>query len=225
MIYTLPTRRGLGVELWGSYDDLKCLYEVVGKFWNQENFKNDKDFENRDKAINAFSYEIRKCFQGGRLIRDESPFSLEPIKYFGVQLSWVHILFSLSALRYNTRLIESNKFDLSVFLQLEFWLEKSMNEFDAIGAKSLIPFISGGIFSGNPYLYQFLRNIDANYFTLGGGKTAFRKLPALMNKAVLNHKEYIDYLVFLNKEATRLECSIYDLEISDDDIKYDEIIW
>jgi len=29
MIYIIPTKRGMGVELWGNYDDLNSLYEVI----------------------------------------------------------------------------------------------------------------------------------------------------------------------------------------------------
>lgn len=100
MIYTIPTKRGLGVELWGTYDDLKTLYAVIGRFWNQEEFLNNTGFDNRDKLISGFSYEIRKAYDGNRLKQQYSRFSLEQIPHFGVKLSWVHVLFSISALRY-----------------------------------------------------------------------------------------------------------------------------
>ena len=32
MIYIVPTKRGLGVEVWGTYDDLDQLYGVIGRF-------------------------------------------------------------------------------------------------------------------------------------------------------------------------------------------------
>ena len=60
MIYTIPTKKGMGVEIWGTYDDLSSFYEVIGKFWNHENQLNHKGSENRDKLISSFSYEIRK---------------------------------------------------------------------------------------------------------------------------------------------------------------------
>lgn len=48
---------------------------------------------------------------------------------------------------------------------------------------------------------QFMRNINADYLELGGGKTAFRKL----------------------LEAQRLNCDITDLELSNDNIDYEKI--
>lgn len=44
MIYLVPTKKGLGVEIWGTYDDLNSLYEVISKFWNDEHNLNKKGF-------------------------------------------------------------------------------------------------------------------------------------------------------------------------------------
>ena len=38
MIYAVNTPKGLGIELWGTKDDLDTLYNVVGNFWNEKNF-------------------------------------------------------------------------------------------------------------------------------------------------------------------------------------------
>jgi hypothetical protein len=224
MIYTVATKKGIGVELWGDYDDLRAPHEVIGKFWDVEAFQEKKGFNNRDSLISGFSYEIRHAFQSDRLKRQTSVFSSEPIEYWGVKISWVHMLFSLAALKYNMRFFESNKFDLSVFLQLEFWLEKSMNDFDTEGAIKLLPFIDDAIYAANEYLYQYMLSINAEYFSLGGGKKAFRQLPTLLNRSVYGTTEYNAYLRFLTKEAERLKCEVSDLEISDDNIDY-EIKW
>ena len=37
MIYILPTKHGMGVEIWGTYDDLTNFYDFIGKFWNNDN--------------------------------------------------------------------------------------------------------------------------------------------------------------------------------------------
>jgi hypothetical protein len=225
MIYIIPTKRGLGVELWGTYDDLKELYDVVGKFWNDEEKYNIKGFENRDTLISGFSYELRHAFQGSRLKKTESHFSFEPCNYLGVQISWVHFLFSLSALRLNMSFAESNKYDLSLFLQMEFWLENSMKSFDPVTSNKLIPFIDGGIYAANECLYQFMRSINAEYFVLGGGKSNFKKLPSLLERAILFSAEYKSYMSHLIKEGKRLKCEPEKLDLSDDDIQYGKIEW
>lgn len=225
MIYIIPTKRGMGVELWGNYDDLNNLYEVIGKLWNDENKLSIKGFENRDKLISGLSYEIRKAFAGNRLKRKTSHFSQEAVTCYGTQISWVHFLFSLSALKYNMRYTETTKYDLSMFLQIEFWLEKSMKDFDEVGSRNLIGFIDDGLYGANEYIYHCMRSVNMDYFLLGGGKKAFRKLPELLKRGIFFSDEYRVYNTFLEKEAKRLGCAVNDMEIDDDSIDYEQIKW
>lgn len=225
MIYILPTKKGLGIELWGNYDDIVFLHKIISKFWNIESTLTKGGFENRDKLISGFSYEIRKCYEGSRLKKSNSHFSFEKIEYLGVEISWVHFLFSLSALRYNMRYVENNKMDLSLMLHIEFWLENAMNKYDKIGADKLAYFISDGIYAGNNYLYQFMRSINADYFRLNGEKKAFRKLPELLMRSVAFSEEYKFYTINLEEEAKRLGCKIENLDINDEDIDYENIKW
>jgi hypothetical protein len=221
MFYIIPTKKGLGVELWGSFEDLQNVYSVIGKFWNDENRLTDKGFESRDKLLSGFSYELRKAHEGRRLKRDQSHFSFEKAEHLGCQISWVHFIFSLSALRYNMRFYESNKFDIATILQLEFWLEKAMKAYDEVGAKKLVGFVDDGIYAGNDNIYLFMRGINLDYFKLGGGKRSFRKLPELLKRGIFYSDDYKDYTDFLEKEAKRLKCKVADLELSDDDIDYE----
>ncbi len=225
MFYIIPTKRGLGVELWGSYDDIRTIHSIIGKFWNQEAFLAKKGFDNRDKLISGFSYVIRKAYEGSQLTRVHGHYSYEQIPQFGCQISWIHFLFSLSALRTNMHYIESDKYDLGIFLQLEHELEIAMRKFDEQGARQLQHFISDGIYMANPYLYQFMRSINADYFELRGGKTAFRKLSKMLKRAMYGTDKYNEYNAFLTVEAQRLNCDINDLELTDDHIDYENIKW
>lgn len=225
MIYIIPTKRGMGVEIWGTYDDLTNFYEVIGKFWNDEKYLDKKGFENRDKLIGSFSYEIRKAKESSRLKRKNSHFSPEEQEYFGCQLSWVHFLFSLTAIKFNMRYYETNKFDIAQILLIEFWLEKAMKSFDEVTAINLVRFIEDGLYGANNYIYQYMRSINLDYYMLGGGKSAFKKLPDLLKKGVFFTDEYKEYEKYLQEEAKRLSCEITDLELSDDNIDYQKIKW
>lgn len=225
MLYTIPTKKGRGIELWGTYEDLDALYEVIGKFWNDENYLNKKSFESRDKLISGFSYEIRKAKDNQRLHRNTSHFSIEEQNYYGAQISWVHMLFSMSAIKYNMRFYETNKFDIATILQIEFWLEKAMNSYDEVGAKELIGFIDDGLYGANELIYQYMRSIHLDYFLLDGGKRAFRQLPKLLKRGIFYTSEYKVYASYLEKEAARLNCEITDLEINDDHIDYEHMKW
>lgn len=152
MFYLIPTKRGLGVELWGTYNDLRNIYNVISNFWDQERLTG-KDMDDGDSIIGSFLYEIRKGHDGRRLKRERDHFMHTELPYFGLKVSWVHILFSMHAVRHNMRIVESNKFDLAIMLQLEYWLERAMDSFDEIGARDLKPYIGSGIYQSIPNLY------------------------------------------------------------------------
>lgn len=225
MFYFLPTKRGIGVELWGTFDDLDQLYDTISKFWNDEEKEHIRGFENRGKVISTFSYEIRKAMGGFRSKRIRGHFTSTDQVYYGTQLSWVNILFALSALRYNLRFYEINKLESAIFLQLEHWLASAMTSYDPKGAEKLINFIDGGIDGGNDYIYQYMSIINIDYIQLNGGKRAFRQLPELLKKGVFFTEEYMSYKRHLEKEATRLNCDITDMEVDDDHIDYDNFKW
>lgn len=225
MIYIKPTKRGMGVELWGTQDDLNNFYEFVGRFWNNENNLNIKGYENRDKLISGFSYEIRKAFEKSRLKRKTSHFSFEEIEYLGAQISWVHFLFSLTALKFNMRYSETSKFDIAMILQIEYWLEKAMNNYDEIGARNLVGFIEDGLYGANEFIYHYMRSINLDYFLLGGGKRAFRQLPDLLKRGVFFSDEYKSYKTILENDAKRFGCEINDMDINDDRFDYQNIKW
>lgn len=225
MFYLIPTKNGFGVQLWGTYDDLTTIYSVVSELWNQEDFLYKKGFDTRDDVISGFSYELRKAYGGSRLKRKYSHFSHEPIEYLGCEISWVHFLFTLAALRYNMHTYDIRKFELAILMLLESWLEKAMITFDEKGAKELIHFIEGAIYSANENLYQYMRCINAEHFRLGGGKKAFRQLPTLLKQAVYFTDEYKEYADVLKSEAKRLNCETSELEIDDDDIDYENLKW
>ena len=225
MIYILPTKKGMGVELWGTHEDLTNFYSVIGRFWNDENKLNIKGFENRDKLISGFSYEIRKAYEGSRLTRKTSHFSMDELDYFGAQISWVHFLFSLTALKFNMRYSEATKYEISFFFQIEFWLEKAMKGFDEVGAQDLVGFIEDGLYGANEYIYHYMRSINLDYFLLGGGKKAFRKLPDMLRRGIFFTDEYKAYKTFLENDAKRLGCEVNDIDINDDNIDYENIKW
>ena len=100
-----------------------------------------------------------------------------------------------------------------------------MNEFDETGAKKLVGFIDDGLYGANYAIYQYMRSINLDYFQLGGGKRAFRKLPELLKRGIFFTDEYKEYQEFLEREAKQLNCDVSDMEIDDDHIDYEHLKW
>lgn len=224
MFYLLPTKRGIGVEIWGTYNDLRNLYEVISKFWDQEQLTG-QEMDGRDSIISGVLYEIRKAHDGQRLQKDRDHFRHVELPYFGTEISWVHILFFMHAVRYNMRIVQSDKLDLSVMLQLEYWLERAMESYDEAGARQLKPYINSGIHESSPHIFQYLLFINMEYFELGGGKTAFRKLPKLLCQAVYGTEEYKIFNSYLHAQAKQLQCDVTELDPADDHIDYGGMKW
>ncbi|TDD99384.1 DUF6904 family protein [Flavobacterium cellulosilyticum] len=225
MLFIKPTKKGLGVELWGNYDDLTLLYEVTANLWNKESNLNNDGFESRDKIISSFSYEVRKSYEESRLISEHGYYIFSESKYYGCQLSWIHLLFVISALRYNTRYYSISELDQSILMQLEYWFEKAMFSYDPQGASVLSNYIKGNIYSGNPNLYLYMRRINAEYFCMPRGKKSFRQLPNLLKTACNYTDEYSTYEKSLEKSAKQFDCKISALELNDDNVNYEDLQW
>lgn len=212
MIEMSACKNGLDVEVWGSNEGLVRLYSTLSKVWGGDALYGDvESHESRNNVINGFSYYIRKAISG-EMLHNKKDFKIE---YYGFRISWVHAIFVLNAIRYNLRSKVAGKLDLAVFLEIEHWLEESMKEYDKEGFLKLQPYIDGGIYTGNPNLYLYMRSIDYQAKKSGTGKKAFRKLPALLRQAVFGTKEYEQYEIYLQAKAEEHNCSISELEISD----------
>lgn len=220
MVQFIATKGGIGIEIWGTHDELDNIYSFIGQFWNDEKYSSIIGFQNRDKIVSSFAYEIRKAKEGRRLKR-----KFKNQEFFGTKISWVHILFALTALKFNMQYFEMSKFEIAQILLIEFEIEKAMNAYDEKGAKDLVGFIEGGLYGANPHIYQYMRSINLDFFLLGGGKTSFRKLPFLLRKGVFYTDEYKEYEGILKADSKRLKCAISELELNDDHFDYESIKW
>jgi len=215
----------MGVELWGTYDDMLSLYEVISKFWNQKTESNIDGYENRNTLISGFSYEIRKAISGSRLTSATSHITGELIPQLGVKFSWVHFLFSLTAIRYNTKYYKVSKLDTATLKLLEYWLEKAMLDYDKKGGEELSYFIDGKIDATNEFLYQYMRSINMDFFRSSGYKKNFRLLPTIMRRSIEITQEYKHFRMQLKEDAEKLKVPTWELEFDDKSINYGDERW
>ncbi|MEO9806682.1 MAG: hypothetical protein ABJF04_25705 [Reichenbachiella sp.] len=226
MIYTIPTKRGLGIELWGTREDLSQLYYLISNYWNNDQYRSKPDYQNRDLLMSSFSYEIRKARDESRMTREGNhyyPYTDQ--QYLGTNLSWIHILFSLAALKYNMSFSNTSKLEIATILTLEHWLASSMKEFDEKTAEQLMPYIDGALHEANAYIYNYMRSLNFRYFQLGGGKKAFRQLPDILSTGVYSTDNYNTLKKELESSAKANNCQVSDLEVNDDHFDYDSIQW
>lgn len=69
-----------------------------------------------------------------------------------------------------------------------------------------------------------MRHINFEYFSMGGGKQAFRKLPNLLRASTYATDEHDELNKYLEKEATRIRSKPDMLDFNEDDELY-TITW
>lgn len=211
----------MGIECWGSYDDLQQLYDFIANFWGDELLGSLEGGISRNKILSWFCYDLRKGFQGGRLTASTSPVSKEKIPYFGFQASWPHVLFSVAALEFNMQYKQPSKLEMGLLLQLKYLLEEAMKAYDPVTAIKLLPFLTD-ISRDNKYLYHFCRRAVIDYFKLGGGKQHFRELPLIL-EAGLSYSSLFS-VWYKEAETAKLTFGSDDFDWNEDDAIY-EVIW
>lgn len=218
MFYLNPTKRGVGVELWGTSADLRLMYQVFSDLWDSDD---DKLTEN---ILSAFLYEVRHADQGDRLIRENSHFSIERESHFGCQISWVQLLYFIAFVNHKKSLHPRNKLLDAIILQLEYWTEEALVEYDGKTGQLMLTYVGKSLDGSNPHLYYFMILANLKFFELKGGKRAFHQLPELMKEGVKGTVAYKTIKNSLLLRAKELGCDPDELDFDEDDAVY-EIKW
>ena len=116
MITFIPTPHGAGVRLWGTQMELHDLYETIERFWNSQEEASDTNEYDRDNILASFCYDIRHGFMGMRTTAKKHPVDSHPGEFFGVEITWTHIIFYFAVLRYNMRERPCSKKDVKVII-------------------------------------------------------------------------------------------------------------
>ena len=199
MFYLIPTKRGFGADL-------------------------EEDDPNVYSILSNFLYHIRHAHQGDDFCRDSSHLILEPIPYYGFQISWVQLLIFIALINYKKSKHPRNKLLDGVLLQIEYWTEEALSRYDKKTGKVMKSYVGNVLDGSNPYLYYYLRRINATFFELKGGKKAFHELPELMTWAMKGTPTYNSIKVEILEAAKKFKCQPSEVDINDDDSIY-EIKW
>lgn len=215
MFYLRPTKRGYGVELWGTSHALRTIYQVFSELWDID--QSDKLTEN---MLSAFLYEVRHADQGGRLIRENSHFSIERVSHYGCQISWVQLLFFIGFVNHKKSLFPQNKLLNAIIFQIEYWTDEALVEYDKKTGQIMLSYVGKSLDGSNPYLYYYMRLTNLKFFELKGGKKAFSQLPQLMKSGVPGTSAYQRIKRSLLLRAKELECDPGELDLDEDNAVY-----
>ncbi len=197
MIYADPTKKGVGVIIYGDAFDLRSLHETIHTLVDSAPLE-----EFQKEGLLGLAYEIRHAHQGDREVIKVGYKETEKCTYFGTKLIWPQVLFEVAILRQCAGYCETNKELLSNLYRIEYCLEKALLQYDqAVGSESITAFRRIRLFS-NDYLTDFVPDRACAY-TYGGstGKMRFRRLPAILNSLDELSQEYKQFHKYMWEQA------------------------
>lgn len=221
MLQAYPTKKGTGIEIYGTRDDLVVLYETVHKIANTLDEYN-KFQKAQFQLLMNFAYEIRKGYEGSRLVNDIPSEDETKIRFYGFQLVWTDVLIFISTLRHNAGYLKTDRLDQANMYILEYITEKALFAYDAEGANNIRNFIGQRIDITNKLSFVIYQALQIKYVTSPAGKKRFRNIPNLL----ITHfsewlPEYKSLVHSLEISAKEHNCDITDLEFDD----FPEIKW
>lgn len=210
MIFAKPTPKGGGLTFWGDYNDLVSLHESIDNL-SLLYFKDCNVNTGSENLLSIIQYNIRHAYQGKNLVDTHIDNGTSHTVYYGFTIDWITILFTISELRYKAGRKPTNEIVQSHLFQLEYWIEKSLYQYDTQGAQNIAFFLQRGINTTSQYTFLLYQHILKQFFSQKSGKKRFRSIPELLTITFQRRKldELIDQW---NKSAEFNNCEISDLE-------------
>ena len=222
MLKAQPTAKGTGISIFGSYEDLICLYDTVHHL--AETLHADNKYQKgQHQLLMNFAYEIRKGYSGSRLKEKiVTAEEQENAFIYGFQVVWTDILIFINALRNCAGYIHTDKLHQANLYMLEYIVETALFNYDAAGAQLIKEYIGQRINVGSMYAFIIYQAVHIKFISEKPGKGRFRKIPQLLSEHfsewTLVYKELISSF---EQSATVQNCEVTDLEFSDfPDIKW-----
>ena len=202
MLFSEPTKRGVGLTLYGDYIDLRSLHETVRVLC-------DNGDNNQQEHVLSLAYELRKAYEEKRevkTLRDGTS------KYFGTNFSWPSLLFYSSHLRQRACFLPTNKEHQANLYRFEHCIESALLSYDhKIGTEVLERFSSIG-FVSKDFLFSYVDDVTYRFIFDGGtGKSRFKRLPQLLRSMAEWSEDYEAFKTYMAGQAEKNKCSVYQL--------------
>lgn len=206
-------KKGAGIFIYGDYDDLAVLYNLVHKIANTLNESDENQWGELQLLMN-FAYEIRKGKEASRLTKI---ITIEGIKHkhYGFQLLWPDIILFINALRSNAGYVYTEKLDQSMLYMLEYITENAAHSYDPASSYKVCTLINGNIFTKDNYIFQIYQHMHCTFISKNSGKRRFRNLYDFMKKHTSPlMTEYETFIEEIKVSAKLNHCKEIDIEIN-----------
>ncbi len=200
-----PTKQGVGLILYGDYNDLRSLHETIHSLCGDAGGCHSVQHEH---AL-SMAYDLRKAYEGKR---ESKSVGEGGDTYLGVKLVWTYALFYASFFRQCAGFQPTNKEHQANLYHFEFCIENALLKYEPkIGSEIINSYSSIG-FVSQKFLFSFVDDVSFQYIYQGGtGKMRFKRLPQVLRQFHEWSSEYKEHEEFMTLQAKQQNCSVHDL--------------
>lgn len=193
MLQMSPTKKGVGVTIWGDYGDLKALDEL---FTDCMVIARSHADEELNKMLGVMSYDIRHAYSGHREIEEFTYYDKQTVQYYGFKVDWITLLFTISCIRYSLSHKPSTDLMQSEIYLLESLTKTAIQRYDPSSYTEILRFF-GGCRPANIEIVYFMQQYAVKYFfeSKQKGRRRFRLIPGIIYKCLYSNTELHDELL------------------------------
>ncbi len=148
MLFAEPTKKGVGLTLYGDYNDLRSLHETIHVLCGDEG----GCYSGQHEHALSIAYDLRKAYEGKRKSKSIGD---NGDTYLGVNLIWTHALFYSSFFRQCAGFQPTNKEHQANLYRFEYCIENALLEYDLKIGSEVIKYSSVG-FVSQEFLFSFV---------------------------------------------------------------------
>lgn len=183
MLVANPTKNGYGIQFWGDYNDIRCLYDIMSELSYYDPSSSPASKERNERLLTIVPYEARHAYQEERLVDNTYINGNGHTTYFGFEVDWITIIFTYAALRYNAGHQPTDEITQSYLYQLKFWIRDAMRKYDPVGAQNLEQYLDGGLNVSSSNIYIIHQELVEKYNKTKAGKLRFRSISSMLDWA------------------------------------------
>ena len=189
MIYAEPTKKGVGVSLYGDAFDLSSLHTTVHELVHISRLT-----EEQGDMLLGLAYEVRHAKQGDREVVEREVGPDQFTTYYKFTLPWIPVLFDLHYLREIAGYANSSKEHQANLFRLEYAVESALKDYDAKVGREVIDQYRRLPWFSKEYLTSYIEDCTYQYIYSGStGKMRFRRLPSIIRSFDERSSDYKAY--------------------------------
>lgn len=223
MLQANNTKNGTGIAIYGTYTELRMLYDTIHHFAETLSEYKHKSDAAQSKLLMNFAYEVRKAKDESRL-KDKFEFIGDNTLHelLGFQLVWTDIVIFLNLLRHCAGYTQSDKMHQAILYNLEYAVETAMTDYDPHGAHLVKEFLRYRLNITDEFAFILYQAAHIDFIRQKKGVKRFRELPRLLNNYFSKReKGYTDTVALFVVEASVQDTDVHEMEFRD----FPEIVW